>query len=57
MSRLLGTVAGAVPQMDLFETTDQQWDAGMAARLSPFRLGRARDLGRKRDIPLDLWCC
>jgi 3-oxoacyl-[acyl-carrier protein] reductase len=26
-------VAGAVPQIDLFEMTDQQWDAGMALKL------------------------
>ena len=26
-------IAGAVPQIDLFEMTDQQWDAGMALKL------------------------
>jgi 3-oxoacyl-[acyl-carrier protein] reductase len=27
-------IAGAVPQIDLFEMTDQQWDAGMALKLT-----------------------
>jgi 3-oxoacyl-[acyl-carrier protein] reductase len=26
-------IAGAVPQIDLFEMTDEQWDAGMALKL------------------------
>lgn len=29
----LVNIAGAVPQIDLFEMTDQQWDAGMALKL------------------------
>ena len=30
---VLLNIAGAVPQIDLFEMTDQQWDAGMALKL------------------------
>jgi len=30
-------IAGAVPQIDLFEMTDQQWDAGMALKLHAAR--------------------
>jgi 3-oxoacyl-[acyl-carrier protein] reductase len=29
----LVNIAGAVPQIDLFEMTDEQWDAGMALKL------------------------
>jgi len=29
----LANVAGAVPQIDLFEMTDEQWDAGLALKL------------------------
>ena len=38
-------IAGAVPQIDLFEMTDEQWEAGLALKLhgapaSPSRPGR-----------------
>ena len=29
----LVNIAGAVPQIDLFEMTDEQWDAGLALKL------------------------
>ena len=41
----LVNIAGAVPQIDLFEMTDEQWEAGLALKLhgragSPSRRGR-----------------
>lgn len=32
-------IAGAVPQIDLFEMTDEQWDSGMALKLHGARAG------------------
>jgi len=38
-------IAGAVPQIDLFEMTDEQWDAGLALKLhGARRLGHPRRL-------------
>jgi NAD(P)-dependent dehydrogenase (short-subunit alcohol dehydrogenase family) len=39
-------IAGAVPQIDLFEMTDEQWEAGMALKLHGAR--RLRPAGRDR---------
>jgi 3-oxoacyl-[acyl-carrier protein] reductase len=37
-------IAGAVPQIDLFEMTDEQWDAGMALKLHSARRHRVTDI-------------
>ena len=46
-------IAGAVPQIDLFEMTDEQWDAGLALKLhggaaSPSPPGRRSSRRRAR---------
>ena len=43
-------IAGAVPQIDLFEMTDSQWDDGMALKFHGARTSDDPGLGRIESV-------